>query len=232
MQSHSEIDFVLPAVMRLMVFLYLSAFIGNYLNQLFHERGEELEKVANKLAELSLQLKELAITDGLTGLYNYRYFRQKLLDEVLRSKRYKRIVSIIMSDLDDFKCINDTYGHPMGDRILREVAIIFKTSVRAVDTVARYGGEEFALILPETDADGARLVSERVRSRIQQAEFPISPDDLRTLKTTVSSGVATFPNDATVPEALVEKADQALYVAKQRGKNRSCKYCEEFPQGS
>ncbi len=162
----------------------------------------------------------LAVTDGLTGLYNHRYFQEHLHAEFKRAKRLKHPLSLIMLDIDHFKHYNDTNGHQKGDFILAEVAKILAGAARAeIDMVARYGGEEFCLLLPETDKDGALKIAERIRRRVQRSAFPGEEQQpLGTL--TVSLGVATVPGDARTPEKLVARADGALYKAKHAGRNR------------
>jgi len=163
-------------------------------------------------------LYHLAITDGLTQLFIKRYFEQKMKEEIARSSRYKRKMSLIISDIDFFKKFNDTYGHQQGDLVLATTAKIFKQSVREQDMPCRYGGEEFAVILPETDLDAAMIVAERIRSRIQAYDFP-SFEAGKSLKVTVSLGVATFPEDGADLETIVKRADEALYACKQAGRN-------------
>lgn len=154
---------------------------------------------------------ELAILDGLTGLYNRRYFKELIAIEFNRLKRHAVAFSLLMIDIDSFKNYNDTKGHPAGDELLKKAAQVFKNSVREVDLVCRYGGEEFVIMLPQTDKKGAQIVAERLR--VQTNLY---------LPTTISIGVATFPDDANNSEMLLEKADAALYKAKQTGKNKWC----------
>lgn len=162
--------------------------------------------------------KRLAETDGLTGLYNYRAFCERLEQEVDRADRYHRALSLIMIDVDYFKQYNDTYGHPQGDRVLIEVARALRQLSRASDIVARYGGEEFALILPETDRANAEALGHRLRESIERSEFP-GQEQLPGQTLTISVGIASY----TPPhpkEALLEAADMALYQAKRDGRNR------------
>ncbi|MHB8946011.1 MAG: GGDEF domain-containing protein, partial [Bacillota bacterium] len=161
----------------------------------------------------------LAITDGLTGLYNSRYLHERLREEVERAVRFGHPVSYVMMDLDNLKVYNDSFGHPAGDQVIRRIAELVKQNVRSVDAAAKYGGDEFALVLPETDKVGAVAVAERIRASIEGQLFP--GDRRRPLvKMTISQGVASFPEDTTAPEKLVELADQALYRAKEGGRNR------------
>ncbi|MHB8757904.1 MAG: GAF domain-containing protein [Bacillota bacterium] len=170
-------------------------------------------------ARLYETTQALAITDGLTGLYNSRYLHERLREEVERAVRFGHPVSYVMMDLDNLKVYNDSFGHPAGDQVIRRIAELVKQNVRSVDAAAKYGGDEFALVLPETDKVGAVAVAERIRASIEGQLFP--GDRRRPLvKMTISQGVASFPEDTTAPEKLVELADQALYRAKEGGRNR------------
>lgn len=161
--------------------------------------------------------EHLSITDGLTGLYNHRHFQEQLEVEVKRGQRYDLNLSLIMIDLDHFKEFNDSYGHLEGDTLLRKIAQILKSSLRETDFVARYGGEEFAVILPETNKEGASIATERVRRAISEQTFGEVG-----AKMTVSLGVASYPDDACLRADLIKKADEALYRAKREGRNRTC----------
>lgn len=154
---------------------------------------------------------QLAVLDGLTGLYNRRYFKELINLEFSRVKRNASSFSLLMIDIDNFKNYNDTKGHPAGDELLKKAAQVFKNCLREVDLVCRYGGEEFIIMLSQTDKKGAQIVAERLRMQISLY-----------LPTTVSIGVAVFPDDAQDSQALIEKADVALYKAKQTGKNKCC----------
>ncbi len=174
-------------------------------------------------ARLHEHTKRLAVTDGLTGLFNHREFQKKLKAEVRRGIRYKRVFSLLMIDIDHFKSFNDTYGHPVGDDVLKCVAQTIKESVRDIDITARYGGEEFVVILPETSKENALVVAERVRSKIQEKSVGQSLGN-GNLPITVSIGVASFPEDTSTSEKLIANSDQALYQAKRKGRNRIDKY--------
>jgi diguanylate cyclase (GGDEF)-like protein len=164
--------------------------------------------------------EEEAITDALTGLSNHRRFRQILTKEVERAKRFDRPLSVVMLDLDDFKEINDSYGHLTGDRVLREVGRVLMSESREVDEPARYGGEEFAIALPETRIDGAVEVGERIRKRLEQMRIPLDGGDGEVV-IKASIGVAGSPEQQPDVRSLVKSADQALYRAKRSGKNRT-----------
>ena len=164
------------------------------------------------------RLYTLAITDELTQLLSARYFQVALEDAVHRFERYGEPVGLLMLDLDHFKRVNDTYGHPAGDAVLREVGRRVRESVREVDKPCRYGGEEFGVILPRTDARSASLVAERIRAAIADSPFRLA--DGVTITVTASIGVSGCPQDATTPRDLVTLADRALYHAKLRGRNQ------------
>lgn len=167
--------------------------------------------------------EEEAITDELTGLSNHRRFRQILAKEVERAKRFDRPLSVVMLDLDDFKGINDNHGHLQGDMVLREVGRVLRAESREVDEPARYGGEEFAIALPETRIDGAMEVGERIRRRLDALRIPLDGEAEGELTIRASVGVAGSPEQPPDVRALVKAADQALYRAKQQGKNRTAR---------
>jgi len=156
-------------------------------------------------------LVDLAVRDGLTGLFNRRYFNELITVELNRLKRSPAALSLLMLDIDNFKNYNDNQGHPAGDALLKDAARVFKSSVRPLDIVCRYGGEEFIIILPQTDKIAAKIVAERLRVQIELY-----------LAATVSIGISSIPEDAQEVSALIEKADNALYQAKKAGKNKWC----------
>ncbi len=180
---------------------------------------EKAEKLAKELLEANKKLRDLAFKDGLTGLYNHRFFQELMDKEVSRAKRYKRPLSLIMLDIDHFKKINDTYGHPQGDIVLKTISRIIKDSIRASDIAARYGGEEFAIVLPETDRNGAESVSERLRRKIASEKINLNGN---VVFVTVSLGVAVVErfNDRIDKNKIIEVADSALYRSKNTGRNR------------
>ena len=175
--------------------------------------------VAVENSQLYKLTKRLSVTDELTGMFNYRYLQRRLDEEITRAKRYSKHVSFLMIDADDFKLFNDRYGHLAGDRALAEFGGVLGAVVREVDVVARYGGEEFALLLPETDAAGAFIVAEKIREALAAHLFG-DADDTRCCTLTVSIGLATYPTYAYDKESLLREADDALYRAKDDGKNR------------
>lgn len=170
--------------------------------------------IALENARLYERAQRQATTDGLTHLYNSRHFYMRLEEELERSRRYDHSCSVIILDLDNFKRYNDRYGHLAGDDLLRELADILENTVRETDVLARYGGEEFTIILPETSAEHAYLLAERLRETIRVHEFVVR-DAQQVGRITISAGVATHPENATEPEALVQAADMALLRAKE-----------------
>ena len=169
--------------------------------------------------ELYEQIEELSIVDGLTEVYLRRYLMDRLEEEVDRAGRLDLTFSIAMVDVDFFKACNDTYGHLVGDAVLRKIAARFKASVREVDMISRYGGEEFCIVLPETTKDLAVTVAQRLRSSIEASKIKAFDENIAI---TVSVGVATYPSDGKDVETLIEKADTALYKAKRKGRNMVC----------
>lgn len=170
-------------------------------------------------AQLHEKTLQLACTDGLTGLFNYRQFKRILSQEVIRSQRYASEMTLVMFDVDNFKYFNDRYGHPCGDRILAKVAELLREIFREADLVFRYGGEEFVAILPNSGPKEALVAAERERDSIASMRIACQDGDL-SLGVTVSVGVASLPQDANSEEALLQVADQLMYQAKHQGKNR------------
>jgi diguanylate cyclase (GGDEF)-like protein len=171
--------------------------------------------------ELHETVQRQAVTDELTGLFNHRRFQEVMTQEVERARRFNQEMGLIMLDIDDFKRVNDTYGHMQGDMVLREVARVLRQSSREIDEPARYGGEEMAVALPQTDLEGAFRFAERVRRRIEALDLPLLEGD-GTLKVTASFGAASLKqNSMDGKDALVAAADAALYRAKRSGKNRT-----------
>jgi diguanylate cyclase (GGDEF)-like protein len=165
------------------------------------------------------QTMELAITDGLTKLFNHRYFQERLDQEVRRSRRYKHTLSLIMADIDWFKTYNDQFGHPRGDTALKTVANVMRGMTRETDILARYGGEEFVVILPETSKDEAANLARRICSAINEEDI-FGEEAMPDGKFTISLGVASMPDDANNKQALIDAADKSLYMAKKQGRNQ------------
>jgi diguanylate cyclase (GGDEF)-like protein len=184
---------------------------------------QSLESVADICAN-SIQnahyvdrVKQLAYLDGLTGIFNRRFFELRIMEEIERARRYGNEMSVIMADIDQFKRLNDEFGHLLGDEVLRQVSSIFHQQVRKIDVVCRYGGEEFAVLLTQTNAEHAMLVAEKLRKTVELWQFPGVP---RTI--TISAGVAAFPSHGRTRDEIVRAADSGLYAAKQSGRNRIC----------
>jgi len=179
--------------------------------------------IALSNARMYQQMEKMATIDGLTGLFNHRCFQERLSDELERAERYKEKLSLLLLDIDHFKKVNDTYGHPAGDKILKEVAKILNSSVRGVDVAARYGGEEFAVVLVNTGSKGALETAERIRKIMEGSKFDTGSTNIRI---TGSMGIAVFPDDTGMLDQnsnqrlLISRADSALYTAKEEGRNR------------
>jgi len=186
---------------------------------------EMLSAVADQAAVSisKAQLWEMAVNDSLTGLHVRRYFMVRFQEEVSRTERYEKTLSVVMADLDYFKVVNDTFGHTAGDQVLKAVGEYLHGSIRDVDCVGRYGGEEFVLLLPETDKAAAKGLAERLRNGIADMKVGTLPN------VTISMGIATFPEDGRDADALLLRADAALYEAKKRGRNRVIGYIDSIP---
>ncbi|MCM8791779.1 MAG: GGDEF domain-containing protein [Candidatus Omnitrophica bacterium] len=179
--------------------------------------------LAIKRAEFYQRVQELSIIDSLTGLFNRRYFLERLKEEWERTKKLKLKFSFLMIDVDNFKSYNDQFGHLVGDYILKEVASTIKDNSRHIDLVGRYGGEEFCVLLPQTDIEGACFAAERIRKNMEIKEIKAYDEKL---KVTLSIGISQFPHDGKSYMEIIEKADLALYIAKAKGKNQLCIYKE------
>ncbi len=178
----------------------------------------QLEMYAGELERLNKNLKDSADRDWLTKLYNRRYLRAALDSEISRSLRHKRTFSVVLLDVDHFKAYNDTHGHLAGDDVLRGVAEILQTSGRAEHLCARYGGEEFVIMMPETNREDAVAAADRIRRTVAEHRFP-GGETQPSGTVTVSLGIASFPEDGPDGEALIGRADRALYAAKENGRN-------------
>ena len=163
------------------------------------------------------RVKQLAYLDGLTGIFNRRFFELRILEEIERARRYGTGMAVIMADIDQFKRLNDEFGHVLGDEVLRQASSLFNQQLRKIDVVCRYGGEEFGILLTQADAPQAISVAEKLRRSVETWQFPGVP---RTV--TISAGTAAFPEHGTTRDELVKAADAALYAAKQTGRNRVC----------
>jgi diguanylate cyclase (GGDEF)-like protein len=200
---------------------------SDYVNKPFHDKEllarvrihHKLKVLQDELREKNQLLETLSITDPLTLLFNRRYLMDRLEEQLARTARYGTAVSVVMIDLDRFKSINDTYGHPMGDEVLRNTSRLLRDEVRAVDVAARFGGEEFVLVLPQTDLEGAVKMAETLRKKIESLTHHLGGQALRA---TASFGVACSlaGGAALTPDGLLERADSALFAAKRGGRNR------------
>lgn len=196
-------------------------YVGASKENAFNEEHQQLIEtvsystaMAIKNARLYEQTQQMALTDGLTGLYTHRLFQEKLAAEIEWSERHNRPFCLVMVDTDNFKTFNDTLGHPAGDSLLKEIAVLLKDKVRSTDIVCRYGGDEFALLLKETDKEKALTLCERVREAFQLRFGRME------VQVTASIGLACFPFDAKTKKDLAKAADDALYVSKRGGRNR------------
>ncbi|MCL2219747.1 MAG: diguanylate cyclase [Chitinispirillia bacterium] len=181
----------------------------------------ENASVAIARSLLYQKMEKLATTDGLTGLNNHRTFQERMASELERAKRYGRPLSLLLTDIDHFKRFNDTYGHPVGDLVLREIAGCIRTAVRINDIPARYGGEEFAVILPETSEQGGYTTAEKIRQMVEAKIIDSGADSLRV---TISIGCVTFPSYGNTQQDIIDFADKALYASKKGGRNRVTMY--------
>ena len=194
------LEVIYPLMLALLAFI--SAFIVKYLI-----KSRDFE-----------QQYKLATTDGLTELYNHRYFQEQMLMMVENAKRYNKEFSLIILDIDYFKKFNDTFGHQAGDAVLRQVAHTLKKNVRATDIVCRYGGEEMSIILPNTPKDEAASTAQKICDRVASNKYKLNSD--KEGQVTISLGVATYPHDGATPSEIIEAADKRLYKAKNNGRNR------------
>jgi len=182
---------------------------------------ESLEAVADicataiQNAHYVERVKQLAYLDGLTGIFNRRYFEMRVVEEIDRARRFNSGMAVLMIDIDQFKRLNDDFGHLLGDEVLRQVSSMFHGQVRKIDVVCRYGGEEFRILLSQTNPQHALAVAEKLRRLVETWQFPGVPQSV-----TISAGVATFPDHGTTRDELVKAADAGLYAAKQGGRNR------------
>ena len=185
-----------------------------YLTRAFNKMVAHLREGREELAAINVALETLSVTDGLTGLFNHKHLMETLQTEIARAQRHKHPLSVLMIDVDHFKQYNDRFGHQMGDKLLAEVAALFKRTTRSIDYAARYGGDEFLLLLHEVSSDDARMLADRVRRAVASAKF--GPDEHTV---TVSIGIASYPEHGETAEAIIASADAGLYEAKRRGRN-------------
>lgn len=176
------------------------------------EVNSRLQRLNDELKLKNERLQEISVTDSLTNLYNHRHIIERLQEHIVSSERYQRALSIMMFDIDFFKKVNDTYGHPFGDEVLEQVSVTLREVIRAVDIAGRYGGEEFLVVMPETDLAKALAIAVRVRVAIESLTW------VHPITVTISAGVAMWRQDETATQ-LIGRADCLLYAAKQDGRN-------------
>jgi diguanylate cyclase (GGDEF)-like protein len=202
--------------------------LGSHTPRAFHDAARNLLEVLASHMALSLsnarmlkRLEEQATTDGLTGLLNKRALLETAGEKLSAARRFGRQVSVLVTDIDHFKRVNDTYGHDVGDVVIKALGDIHQRNKRTTDSVARFGGEEFVTICEETDAEGALLLAERIRADLAATVFHASGEDIRC---TCSVGIATFPEVGESWSELFKAADEALYVSKRQGRDRATIY--------
>ncbi len=200
-----------------------SGIIHQILNEKLVNLQEKLDQVHQQSHSMkgdNETLAQLAAKDGLTGLYNHAYIKERLKQELYRCQRYNHPLSILMIDIDDFKSLNDNYGHVVGDKVLKTLSMLMQEIIRPSDIIGRYGGEEFLVILPQTNSENSWAVAERIRENIEYYEFEVHPSKNSISQVTVSIGLCAFPDHGLTPEDLIAFADESLYTAKTEGKNR------------
>ncbi|MBU0951446.1 MAG: sensor domain-containing diguanylate cyclase [Elusimicrobia bacterium] len=209
-------------------------FVDNYISKkkIDDDTIQALKVFANQSgiaienAKIHETIESLATRDGLTNIYNHRYFQEALRKELEKSAKYNRPLSLIFIDIDNFKDYNDKNGHVEGDDLLKEITQLFRENIRDVDILARYGGEEFVIVLPETSRADAYQIAEKARKAVEGYTFKLAESQSQG-RITVSMGVSAFPEDASSPETLIDIADKGLYKAKTIGKNRVCSYSQQ-----
>ena len=213
LKPFEELEVITAAVARVTESIRLVEENRQFLDTL-KRKNEELESM-NRV------LKELAIRDGLTGLFNHRYFQEAAQNELVRAKRQNGPLSLLFLDVDHFKKFNDAHGHGEGDRVLQKIAGLMKNRLRISDIPSRYGGEEFVVILPETGKEGAKTIAEELR-QVVSGHYFIGQRFQPVGKVTISIGVATYPEDGEDVAGLVQVADRSLFRAKEGGRNSVC----------
>lgn len=190
----------------------------------YDERVISILKVMFNMLDISLsnarkyqEMQKMATTDGLTGLTNHRTFQEKLSEYIQRAKRFDKKIAVVLSDIDHFKLVNDTYGHPVGDEVLRSIAKIFRQNIRTIDLVARYGGEEFVLVIEDTDREAVYKLTNRIKEDIKKQAFIANNT---TFHVSISMGFALYPDCSLDKQKLIDLADKALYYSKEHGRDQ------------
>lgn len=172
------------------------------------------------------KVEELSLYDELTKLPMRRYFNQRYQEEFYRAERFKQPLAVVWADIDYFKEVNDTYGHQIGDKVLKEAGRVILSNLRKIDFPCRYGGDEIVILLPQASGEEARRLAQRLSSELSELRIPVPFSKTRELRVTLSIGVSTFPQDAATMDGLLEKADDALYWVKSHGRGKIALYCE------
>lgn len=218
--KQQDIELIIPMIhkFKLVGFLALGK---KYIDEDFKQRDFSFLSTIAPLAANAVSnahLYEMAILDGLTRVYLGRYFQQRCKEEIKRAKRYNKVLSLVMWDIDHFKQVNDNFGHLTGDLVLKEITSIFRRSYRqGIDLIGRYGGEEFVMLLPDTPLEGAAIMCERLRRKVEKYAFCDGKINL-----TISGGISVYPDDGITYDKLIERADIELYNAKREGRNKVC----------
>ncbi len=189
--------------------------------------NDEIATLTDSFNKMSQQLKKMVYHDTLTGAYNRQMFQQRIAQELAHSRRHNQPLALLMIDVDHFKKINDTFGHLVGDQVLKEISDLLRATVRTDDYVARFGGEEFVVISPNTSPETALILAERIRTTVAAHPFTINATESRRL--TISIGVARLVRTIMTVDDLIRFADNALYTAKEQGRNMVCQADDEQP---
>ncbi|MBO8127383.1 MAG: diguanylate cyclase, partial [Firmicutes bacterium] len=225
-----------PQVLMVTVLFTFFSFRAVYLARRIHQQAIKLQRsklalehFAEELKSSNKNIERISYLDPVTGLYNFRYFRQRLAEELDRAGRYQSYLSLLIIDVDNFKSYNELFGHQKGDKVLSEIGKIIKNNTREVDVLARYIGDEFALALVDADADLAVLIANRIKKAVEEHRFP-GEEEIPESKLTVSIGIAVYPENAQTMEGLIKKAENALHKVKLSRRNRIRVYSNIFEE--